>query len=205
RTLERPRTRNSAMGRTATGMEAETVSPTFTERYTELAANSTPSTLPWTSPRTVSSRGIGASGTAGETGARAGEGSVIRGGGRSLYPPDRSLSSSGWLGRQTAGSPGAVVRVVLTPRLRPGGPAHAATWIAVPGRRGDLRDLPRRLRPGLRRVGEGPARADDVGRIEPLPTLGGARAGRARDSTAAFWTRDSPRTGGGQVGLPHRP
>ena len=32
RMLERPRTRNRAIESTATGMEADTVSPTFTER-----------------------------------------------------------------------------------------------------------------------------------------------------------------------------
>jgi len=78
-TLERPRMRNRAMESTATGMEAETVRPTFTERYTELAANSTPSTLPRTSPRTVSSRGVGASGRSGATVARAGAESFILG------------------------------------------------------------------------------------------------------------------------------
>ena len=48
--------RKIVMESTATGMDAETVSPTLSPRYTEEAANRMPRTLPRMSPRRVSSR-----------------------------------------------------------------------------------------------------------------------------------------------------
>ena len=54
-----------AMDSTAIGMEAETVRPTLTARYTDEAAKTMPSTEPSTSPRTVSSGRDSAAGTYG--------------------------------------------------------------------------------------------------------------------------------------------
>src|SRR6185436_20530496 len=53
-----PKKRKMVIDRTAMGIDAETVSPTLSARYTEEAAKTTPRTEPRTTARSVSSAGV---------------------------------------------------------------------------------------------------------------------------------------------------
>ena len=57
RMVERPRTRNRVIESTAMGIEALTVMPTLSARYTEEAAKTIPSIAPMKTARKVNSRG----------------------------------------------------------------------------------------------------------------------------------------------------
>ena len=65
RIVERPSVRKKATESTAIGIEAETVRPILSARYTLEAANTRPSSAPRISARTVSSAGDWLAGTNG--------------------------------------------------------------------------------------------------------------------------------------------